>query len=189
LQNPGSVHLALKMKQSFFWSKFSNNKFSSKVVSWIVIGIWLDCQSILKCGFDMLITYLWWIWIGLIKKSDWTKALTQCLTVSQIIFMCPYFWNWLWQCAAKMINLSLTIVDPQLMAESFVEYEKNSRLSSSSAGLIAVFFSSWGDRFFLLGGAFWFAKSFFALPSPQTENGTSFTYISFVASLFVFRIS
>ena len=32
-----------------------------------------------------------------------------------------YFINWVWQCAANMMNLSLMMVEPQLMGEFDVE--------------------------------------------------------------------
>ncbi len=85
-----------------------------------------------------------------------------------------YFWNWVWQCAAKMTNLSLMIVDPQLMFESWVEYEKN---SSSSESLLLLTCSCSRDRFSLVilvapavTASVWGSKSFLAFPSPQTEK-------------------
>ncbi len=42
-------------------------------IFWIVIGFGLDCQSILKSGFGMTITYMWWIWIRLIIQKNWIE--------------------------------------------------------------------------------------------------------------------
>jgi len=88
-----------------------------------VIGF--DCQSILKIGFGLSITYLWWIWIGLSNSLCTTygprakcgpRKLLIWPAKPQIVFMLPVYLTKHALNVWKHINFGLWICQKKILA-------------------------------------------------------------------------